>query len=139
MARRDIFHGAVRRALEKDGWTITHDPFNLSFRKRDLFIDLGAERLINAEKGLQKIVVEVKSFVGRSAVRDLQRAVGQYAIYQRMLRKAGFSRKLYLAVPREAFANIFQDDLGELLLEDGFMHVIVFDKDKEEIIQWIPR
>ncbi|MFN4254686.1 MAG: element excision factor XisH family protein [Saprospiraceae bacterium] len=23
---RDIFHQEVREALEKDGWTITHDP-----------------------------------------------------------------------------------------------------------------
>ncbi|WP_353740340.1 element excision factor XisH family protein [Desulfonema magnum] len=37
------------------------------------------------------MVVEVKSFVGRSAVRDLQRAAGQYLIYLRMLRKAGIA------------------------------------------------
>jgi len=31
MATRDIFHEAVKHALVKDGWTITHDPLSLSF------------------------------------------------------------------------------------------------------------
>ncbi len=26
MPARDIYHDTVRNALEKDGWTITHDP-----------------------------------------------------------------------------------------------------------------
>ena len=26
---KDIYHDTVRTALEKDGWTITDDPFNL--------------------------------------------------------------------------------------------------------------
>ncbi len=26
MSAKDIFHNTVRLALEKDGWTITHDP-----------------------------------------------------------------------------------------------------------------
>ena len=26
MSRKDTFHNIVRCALEKDGWTITHDP-----------------------------------------------------------------------------------------------------------------
>jgi hypothetical protein len=69
MARRDIYHDTVKRALQKDGWTITHDPFPLQIGKKRLSADLGAERLISAEKGIQKIVVEVKSFVGQSDVK----------------------------------------------------------------------
>jgi len=61
----------VKRALQKDGWTITHDPFPLQIGKKRLSADLGAERLISAERGLQKIVIEVKSFVGQSDVKDL--------------------------------------------------------------------
>jgi hypothetical protein len=26
---KDIYHQAVRNALEKEGWTITHDPFRI--------------------------------------------------------------------------------------------------------------
>nr|WP_271254365.1 element excision factor XisH family protein [Pseudanabaena sp. Chao 1811] len=59
MPARDIYHNTVKTALEKDGWTITHDPFPLQIGKKRLSVDLGAERLISAEKNLQKIVVEM--------------------------------------------------------------------------------
>jgi hypothetical protein len=55
MAKRDIYHNTVKRALERDGWTITHDPFRLDIGDKSLSADLGAERLICAEKGLRKI------------------------------------------------------------------------------------
>ncbi len=29
MAARDIFHGAVRKGLEKEGWVITDDPLEI--------------------------------------------------------------------------------------------------------------
>lgn len=64
MTRKDIYHDKVKEALRKDGWIITHDPFRLRVGKKRLAMDLGAERLISAEKGIRKIVVEVKSFVG---------------------------------------------------------------------------
>jgi XisH protein len=70
-----------RHVLDKDDWKITHDPFRLRIGKKPLAMDLGAERLISAEKGTRKIVVEVKSFVGRSDVKDLQQALGQYVLY----------------------------------------------------------
>lgn len=30
MPARDIFHDAVKKALIKDGWTITHDPYKIA-------------------------------------------------------------------------------------------------------------
>ncbi|MGB7518966.1 MAG: element excision factor XisH family protein, partial [Spirulinaceae cyanobacterium] len=71
MPAKDIYHHQVRNALIKDGWTITDDPLILSIGKRDLFVDLGAEKVIAAEKKNQKIAVEVKSFIGKSQVNDL--------------------------------------------------------------------
>lgn len=54
MPRLDLYHHAVKRALQKDHWTITHDPFLLQIGTKRLFADLGAECLISAEKGLKK-------------------------------------------------------------------------------------
>lgn len=82
---KDIIHEQVKNALIKDGWTITHDPFPLRIGQKNLSADLGAERLISAEKNHQKIVVEIKSFLGHSNVRDLQQAIGQYVMYQQIL------------------------------------------------------
>ena len=61
----------------KEGWEITNDPLKLQWGNKDLYVDLGAEKLLAAQKGSQKIAVEVKSFVGNSQVADLQQALGQ--------------------------------------------------------------
>jgi hypothetical protein len=74
MPARDIYHDQVKNALIKDGWTITHDPFVLKWGWKDLFVDVGAERLLTAEKGAQTIAVEVKSFTGPSDMVELERA-----------------------------------------------------------------
>ncbi|WP_013325427.1 element excision factor XisH family protein [Gloeothece verrucosa] len=31
MSAKDVFHDAVRVALEKDGWVITQDPLHLTY------------------------------------------------------------------------------------------------------------
>ncbi|MBD2743782.1 XisH family protein [Coleofasciculus sp. FACHB-1120] len=138
MARRDIYHDTVKRALEKDGWTITHDPFPLQIGKKRLSADLGAERLISAEKGLQKIVVEVKSFVGQSDVKDLEQALGQYVLYRQILNEMGIERILYLAVSSPTFNSVFTIELGQVLLKNQIIRLIVFDDESEAIAQWIP-
>lgn len=75
MPAKDSFHHIVKNALIKDGWTITHDPFILTFGKRDLYVDFGAEPSIGAEKDNQKIAVEVKSFMGKSDMNDFKNAI----------------------------------------------------------------
>jgi hypothetical protein len=82
---RDLYHDAVRTALIKDGWTITHDPYTITFGRRRVFVDLGAERMLAAERGDEKIAVEVKSFLGPSELRDIEHALGQFILYQALL------------------------------------------------------
>lgn len=99
MPAKDIYHNTVKTALIKDGWTITHDPFHLKLRKgKNLFVDLGAERLIAAEKDTQKIAVEIKSFVSASVMKDLEEALGQFMLYLHLLKRYDSERILYLAV-----------------------------------------
>lgn len=82
MPAKDVYHNTVKNALIKDGWQITNDPLILEYGGKDLFVDLGAEKLISAEKDNQKIAVEIKSFLGTSQVNDLEKAVGQYIVYR---------------------------------------------------------
>jgi len=135
---KDIYHDTVKRALQKDGWIITHDPFPLQIGRKRLSADLGAERLINAEKGTQKIVVEVKSFVGRSDVKDLDQALGQYILYRQVLNEMGIDRSLYLAISQPIFNSVFTIELGQVLLKNQIIKLIVFDDKSEAIVQWIP-
>lgn len=88
MANKDIYHDHVRNALLKEDWTITHEFLRLSVGKKDLYIDLGAQRLIGAERGTEKIAVEVKSFVGKSDVEDLEKALGQFVLYEDICAKS---------------------------------------------------
>lgn len=60
---RDKYHKLVKLALIEEGWTITHDPYIVKRDPRDLEVDPGAERIIAAEKGAERIAVEIKSFL----------------------------------------------------------------------------
>jgi hypothetical protein len=64
----DRIHDAVRNALTKDGWLITHDPYVISYEEVTLFADLAAEHALAVQRGDQKIVVEIKSFTGASPI-----------------------------------------------------------------------
>ena len=133
----DIFHETVRHALSGDGWTITHDPLIIPFGDTKLYVDFGAERLLAAEKEGRKIAVEVKSFLSRSPVRDLENALGQYLLYQSVLQRREAGRILYLAVPSSAAEGILSSELGRAALEDYRLRLLVFDPDKEQVAKWI--
>jgi surface antigen len=84
MPAKDIYHNAVKNALLKDGWKITADPYLIKYEDAELYADLAAEKPIAAEKKGQKIVVKIKSFVGRSLMYDFHSALGQYMVYRKL-------------------------------------------------------
>jgi hypothetical protein len=47
MPARDIYHAAVIKALVADGWTITNDRLYLAYVGRELYVDIGAERVLH--------------------------------------------------------------------------------------------
>ncbi|NOT63087.1 MAG: fatty-acid synthase [Acidobacteria bacterium] len=139
MAAKDLYHEHVKTALEKDGWTITHDPYRLKWRgRKKMLIDLAAEKLLLAEKGTSKIAIEVKSFVRTSSLEDLYNAVGQFILYRKALRKTEPARDLYLAIRQSVYDDLFDDpNEDSLVLEDG-IKIIVFAPETMEIVLWIP-
>ncbi len=138
MPARDIYHNTVKNALTRDGWTITHDPLILKWGKKDMYADLGTEKIVAAEKEGRKIAVEVKSFLGASEIKDLRDALGQYILYHDILKYTEPDRTLYLAVRRAVSEGIFDEPVGRLLIENGRVRIIVFDPRREEIVRWIP-
>ncbi len=112
MPAKDIYHNTVITALKKDKWIITDDPLVIRWGKKDLYVDLGAEKLIAAEKDNQKIAIEIKSFVGKYAIDDLEKALGQYILYYDLLVKLQSERTLYLAIHQEAYVDVFEDPIG---------------------------
>jgi hypothetical protein len=82
MAAKDRFHAVVRIALEKDQWNVTDDPLRLDIGGTKFEIDLGAEQLLAAERGKEKIAVEIKTFLSDSPLTDYHAALGQFLNYR---------------------------------------------------------
>ena len=138
MPAKDIFHDKVRNALIKDGWTITGDPYTLKWDDNEkLFVDLAAEKLLIAQKGKEKIAVEVKTFIGRSTMQDLYLAIGQFVVYRTAIELSEPDRTLFLAVPMEILHEIFGRPKADFLVKGLNLKLIGFDVDKEEIIEWM--
>ncbi|KYC35964.1 fatty-acid synthase [Scytonema hofmannii PCC 7110] len=138
MPARDIYHDAVKNALLKDGWTITDDPLHLKWGQKDMYVDLGAQRLLAAEQGNKKIAVEIKSFVSPSEMEDLKSAIGGFVTYRAVIRRLEPERTLYLAVRDNIFTALFEEPIGKLLIESENLYLVVFNPDSETIVQWIP-
>jgi XisH protein len=137
MPRLDIIHNSVKSALIKDGWLITDDPYLIQYRRTTLYADLAAERPIAAERNGQKLVVEVKSFIGASKIQDLKEALGQYDIYRYLIEETAPERKLYIAISEVAYKTFFSQDLAQLIITKHQLPVIVVNIDTEEVVQWI--
>jgi len=136
MGRRDHYHDVLRRTHEKDGWTITHDPFSLPYGGVIVEIDLDAERLIAAEKGNERIAVEVKSFTSPSIVSEFRTALGQYLNYRMALKELDEQRDLYLAIPESIDESFFRQALPLKVLNEFGIKVLVFDPQHEEVKEW---
>lgn len=138
MAVKDKFHAVVRIALEKEQWKITDDPLRLEVGGTKLEIDLGAEQLLAAERGQEKIAVEIKTFLGDSPLTDYHAALGQFLNYRLALEISAPTRILYLAVPVVAYEAFFQREFAQISVERYQIKLIIYDPIQEVIVKWIP-
>jgi XisH protein len=139
MPAKDLYHDSVKAALTKDGWIITKESLTFMVGKRPAIIDLAAEKILIAEKGAQKIAVEVKSFVSPSPMSDLEKALGQFFLYSDILSEREPDRILYLAISEAIHSSFFSEEIGKLLSRRRpELKFIIFNPDLQEIIQWKP-
>ena len=136
MSAKDAYHDTVKAALQKDGWVITHDPLVLEFSSGRLEIDLGAERLIAAQRDNEHIAVEIKSFLASSLTSEFHTALGQFLNYRVALRLKEPNRILFLAVPIKVYRNFFSGELAQLSVAEYHVRLLVFDPEQEVIVQW---
>ena len=137
MSRRDNLHSPLRRTLEKDGWIITDDPLVLILEKTLLKADLGAEKVFTAEKGDHKIAVEIKDFDSTSVISELEKTMGQLQLYQWALEEQEPERSLFLAINQEAYIKHFQKPIFQLAVQRNKIKLLVFDPNREVVLQWI--
>jgi XisH protein len=142
---RDLFHYAVRAALEKEKWVITDDPlkvgaggakFEIRLRLRDAN-DLGAERIVAADRGEERIAIEIKTFAGDSPITDYHAALGQFLNYRLALELNNIDRSLYLAIPTLIYEAFFQKEFLKISVERYQIKLIVYEPVNEVIERWI--
>ncbi|AFZ18450.1 XisH protein [Allocoleopsis franciscana PCC 7113] len=133
----DIYHNAVRFALVKDGWEILTEDYTLEYGGDRLYVDIAAEKSIAAEKQGQRILVEVKSFLGRSFINDLEQAVGQYVVCRDVLVETALDFELYLAITQGTYKNYFQRQLAQMIINRNQVQLLIVDAENEVIVEWI--
>ncbi len=137
MPAKDIYHNAVRFALVKDGWEILTEDYTLEYGGDRLYVDIAAEKSIAAEKQGQRILVEVKSFLGRSFINDLEQAVGQYVVYRDVLVETVLDFELYLAITQGIYKSYFQRQLPQMIINRNQVKLLIVDAENEVIVEWI--
>lgn len=137
MAIRDQIHDAVKTALEKDGWAIKDEPLTIRWDSSQLEIDLGAEKIILAEKLEELIAVEVKSFLRSNSIPELQKAVGQYLMYREALLVHDPTRRLFLATHQKVQEELLSQPQTAAFLRKYQVHLLIVDIAQEVIEQWI--
>ncbi len=137
MAERDQIHQSVVTALKKDGWIITDDPLRIPTGGTIIKIDLGAERVITAERGEEKIAVEIKSLVTPSIVYSFYETFGQYMLYRDGLNDEGIDREIFLALSDIAFNRIAGVPFLFKRFQQYSIKAVVINVDQQSIVQWI--
>jgi hypothetical protein len=134
---RDLFHQNVKEALIKEGWTVTDDPLSFKIGKMQVQIDLGAERLIAAEKGSERIAIEIKTFGSLSFITALYEAVGKYIIYRNVLKRLQPDRILFLALPETIFERFFEESVIRETVQEEGINLILYNQTDKLITRWI--
>jgi hypothetical protein len=138
MPAKDVYHEAVKNALIKDGWTITADPYPLEYEDVELYPDLAVEKVISEEQKQRKIIIEIKSFISSSLMKDFELALGQYILYRDLIQLAQDEyQEIYLAIKDEIYDTFFQRKSIKAVVKLNQVALLVINTDKEEIVQWI--
>lgn len=104
--------------------------------KIDYQIDLGAEKIIGAERENEKIAVEVKTLTKPSLTNEFHSILGQYLTYVSVLKRFDPQRILYLAIPLYAEERLEDYPFILSIIEEYHLNIIVFDKNTETILSW---
>ena len=106
---------------------------------------LGAEdnqeivgNFIGATRANLRIAVEIKELRGQSVIVELEQAIGQYVLYRLLLNRIEPERTVYLAIPDKAYLELFTEPIGELVISDLPLRLLVVDIEQAEVKKWIP-
>jgi hypothetical protein len=90
-----------------------------------------------AERNRRKIVVEIKSFLSPSPMRDFEIALGQYILYRNLISLTEPEYQIYLAIKDSIYENFFQRESIQDIVKINQLLLLVVEMEKEKILQWI--
>ncbi|MAU11636.1 MAG: hypothetical protein CL607_17560 [Anaerolineaceae bacterium] len=138
MPAKDIDHDIVVHCLKQSGWTILAEQNYISIgdsseSHRRLYIDIQAQ----SHNG-KIVLIEVKA-LDRSPVHQLMELLGQYLVYRAALDYLEIDVPLYVAVPVTAYQGIFSHILGQQIMQQHALPLMIYDPVQEAILQWMPQ
>ncbi len=134
---RDKTHQFFRETLEKEGWLVTDDPLFVKMGTIPIHIDLGAEKIIGAEKDNEKIAVEIKTFGNSSFITAMYEAIGKFIIYRKALAVLKPERTFYLAIPNDIYKRIQVEPIIKDIFIEERINLILYKTNIQEIVSWI--
>lgn len=133
MPVKDKYHERLKIALSHDRWHIVKEQVLITVGKRHLWID------IKAERDNRVVYIEVKGFeTTQSIVNYLYASVGQYIAYLGAIEHHQLGIPLYLAVPEEAAQGILSEEIGQIVMQQASISLLIFDSERAEILRWSP-
>ncbi len=134
---RDKIHDVFKKALEEEGWSVTDDPLFLKIGKIPIHIDLGAEKIIGAERNGERIAVEIKSFGITSLITALYEAIGKFIVYRKALEVLKPDRVLFLAMPEAAYQQLSSEPILQKMFVDEQIKLVLYNTESQKVSKWI--
>ena len=90
-----------------------------------------------AKKNGKKIIIEIKTFAGRTFIKELQLALGQYELYFDMLELTGLDYKLYMAISEFVYQDFFLQKGTQMIVQRHKIKLLIVNIEREEIVKWV--
>lgn len=100
-------------------------------------VDLAAEKFLAAEKGIDKILVEIKSFAKKSMIYEFHEVLGQYLNYESAVELNELGRIVFLAISEEVYLKMTEVQFITGQLKKFKIKIIVVDILNKKVLQWI--
>ena len=125
---------ALKNALIKDEWTITHAPLHIDYAGHEIACGLAAQK--QSDNGDTHIAVQFADLSPSLPMDALCQAMGKYAIRDCILHSQEPTRALYMAVSRKMYELMMAEEIGEITLRTKGLRFLIFDGDLEIILHW---
>ena len=135
---KDLIHEAVRKALEREGWKVTGDPFSIILQEDETYfeVDLAAERKNGGQYAEKIIAIEIKSFAGASMIHAFHEALGQFLNYRAAIEEQRLNRELFIAVSTDGWKRLNKLKFVQRRIKQFKLQFLLVDIHTKSVVTW---